>query len=231
MSTHNFKVHDTNKANIWSDADYNNLPERTAGYVATDGIKSKDFNTFMREASLQAVALSDLLINSDDGSAATLGIESDAQDVKAAYLRGFNKNVEAHLENSQTISGINQDISGIEGDITSIESRLDALGFKSGSFTIDTSSATVITNTITKQGKYAIGNLEIAYTSDPGNISVPNDFKPKETTNVVIGYRTPSITTGYLYKTITINTNGELDTSSLSGTTKLIIINAGWELA
>lgn len=100
MSTHNFKIHDTNKANIWSDSDYNNLPERTAGYVATNGIKSKDFNTFMREASLQAVAISDLLVDPNDGSAANLGIESDAQDVKAAYLRGLQSNIKVYLTSS-----------------------------------------------------------------------------------------------------------------------------------
>lgn len=113
-----------------------------------------------------------------------------------------------------------------------IEERLTALGFKEGSFTIQNSTGAEITtniNSIKKQGKYVIANLSVIATSNGINsLKVPDEFKPKEATNIRVYYK--SSITGMemdFNHTLTLETDGSIN--NISFAFEVNIINAGWE--
>lgn len=53
----------------------------------------------------------------------------------------------------------------LQTEITNITTRLDSLGFKPGTITLSVSNVTANTKTLTKQGKYAIINLDLTKTT------------------------------------------------------------------
>lgn len=115
-------------------------------------------------------------------------------------------------------------------NIRNINSRLDTLGFKEGTFIINgnESSQEVYENSIKKQGKYVIANLEINNSTIlASNITIPNEFRPKEDTNVRL--YACNKTYGTYETTGIIKTDGSLEVSGLF--TDFSIKNAGWEIA
>lgn len=113
-----------------------------------------------------------------------------------------------------------------------IDDRLNSLGFKEGTFTFEASGGSAVKNSIKKQGKYAIGNLIIFMSANTSDISirVPDEFKPKENTPIMIGF----LNNDYLFIECRIKTDGTITTSSglgeVNGST-IYIVNAGWEIA
>lgn len=114
--------------------------------------------------------------------------------------------------------------------------RLNALGFKSGTFTLDTSaSLSAYTNTIRKQGKHAIGSIAIMGSVSANTdliIRVPNEFKPKVNTTFLMSEYNATFGLN-MASSVTLTTNGEISLhwASSNNNVRLVIYNAGWELA
>ena len=117
-----------------------------------------------------------------------------------------------------------------------IEERLEALGFKVGAFEIDgNSSATLIVNNITKQGKHALANLEMGDTVNTVKLNIPSDFLPKETTKLMLAKL--NLTYGfYLVYYIYLGTDGKIYadeelTTEYEFNGVLNLVNCGWRIA
>lgn len=135
------------------------------------------------------------------------------------------------ITDDTTCEEINKALTSINNNITSINNRLDALGFKSGVFVVSGVSAELIsTNTLKKQGKYVIASLELFNATALSNlaISVPSNFKPKENTEVRVGYLNSLGVQNFT--DCTLNTKGILNNIP-TGITALEIKNAGWEVS
>lgn len=118
-----------------------------------------------------------------------------------------------------------------------IEERLNALGFKQGAFTIEYSSngstwnsvsaEYIITNQITKSGKYCIGNLTIngEFSAFSVRIKIPNEFLPKQNFNVL-----GNVPLGLGVGTIAFeNGNASIVCGNVS-TINIVLTNIGWEI-
>ena len=119
-----------------------------------------------------------------------------------------------------------------------VEERLTNFGFNEGIFTAEHSgddSLAFTSNSITKVGKYAIGNFTLHYTGLLGGvvtIKVSNEFKPKHTSRFmaeITKFTHNSETVSEVYYgsfnadgTITINA----DVTAIS----ISVVNFGWEI-
>lgn len=120
----------------------------------------------------------------------------------------------------------------VEESISTIYTRLNELGFKEGTFDVSgLSSPTIITNTISKQGKRVLATLSITMpVQSLSNLDISFNpmFEPNNTTSIIIGVQT---LTGNLF--YMCNVQDRIITSPLSGITNAIaiyIMNVGWEI-
>ena len=153
-----------------------------------------------------------------------------------SFYRGdSNHNIGVTLNSDNDITILQEVDNEVIEEFNLIE-RLNALGFKSGTFTLDTSaSLSAYTNTIRKQGKHAIGSISIVGSVSANTdliIRVPNEFKPKVNTTILMGEYYANLGF-FLATTVTLTTNGEISFhwSSSNNNVRLVIENAGWELA
>lgn len=114
-----------------------------------------------------------------------------------------------------------------------IEERLTKLGFSEGSFTFigSMSGATVVTNSIKKQGKYVIANLGVG-PIDSGKIYIPSQFQPKEDTTVSAYGIDPNLK---VISSAVIKTNGNIEfkgsnSNTITSAVSFVMQNVGWEI-
>lgn len=115
-----------------------------------------------------------------------------------------------------------------------IEERLTTLGFKEGSVILDNNTTATI-NSLKKQGKYVIFNFTgDAYNSN-STITIPEDFRPKESINIVEfnGYNNgaaPNSGSDALARVAKINEDGTIKAHNGGvGITFVNFVNCGWE--
>lgn len=167
--------------------------------------------------------------------AACAEAQTAAEEVRALYSETITvEDLESMVQviTDDAISGTTQDIIDINQGIAGINERLDELGFKEGSFTVDSSTGAAITttiNSIKKQGKYVIANLSIIDSSNGiTSLNVPDEFKPKEATNIRVNYKINLTGTEMEYNhTFTLGADGTI--SGIGMACEVNIINAGWE--
>lgn len=171
------------------------------------------------------------------GSNATTRLKNDGARVGLQWLsRSDGRILDVELDSNDMYFYQTDENGNTTNDFYLLE-RLDALGFKSGSFTITgASSVTTTTNSIKKQGKRCIANLDITFTTVSGTqsiiLSVPNDFKPKEATTVSILSPSSGFYNAFKNLVYELYTNGDILVSPLDANTTyhIVIFNAGWEL-
>lgn len=146
-----------------------------------------------------------------------------------------NKNIANEFSSQKLkLTELENTSQNISMDIQDIQSRLNNLGFKEGSIVYRTSTTTAEqSNSIRKQGKFAICNLLIAgqdFTLD--ELRVPSEFKPKQDTYIFIKiqqmneYNIP-VTNTYNVK---LNTDGSIN-EIFEKVISCQILNSGWEIA
>lgn len=173
-----------------------------------------------------------LLIETDTINNATNSTNATNATNATNYKDGSsNKNIANEFSSQKLkLTELENTSQNISMDIQDIQSRLNNLGFKEGSIVYRTSTTTAEqSNSIRKQGKFAICNLLIigqGFTLD--ELRVPNEFKPKQNTNIYVRYLNSLGV--YTTKSVTIDTYGSIN-DIFENVTSFQILNSGWEIA